>query len=84
MEVSGHIHAPANLPLEKKPLVPFEWADWAKKPVWTFLRRESSLEAAGIRSAKRQESILVTIPTELSRFIDTERRRRKNSGECLS
>jgi hypothetical protein len=46
-EVSGLHHAPAALPLEKKP-VPPEDAGWAPEPVWTSLSKEKSLAHTGI------------------------------------
>jgi hypothetical protein len=36
MKVSGQLHAPAALPLEKVSLLPIgQEAEWAPEPVWT-------------------------------------------------
>jgi hypothetical protein len=50
MEVSGQLHAPAALPLEKEPpvLIGYE-VGWAPEPAWRLWNREKSLALAGNR-----------------------------------
>jgi hypothetical protein len=43
MEVSGHLHALADLLPWKELPVPIEETGWAPQPVWTLWRREKSL-----------------------------------------
>jgi hypothetical protein len=45
MEVSGQIHAPAALTLEKEFQVPIGLeAAWAPEPIWTLWRRDNNYE----------------------------------------
>jgi len=44
--VSGHLHAPANVPLppqQKEPLIPIAYeVGWALELVWTFCKKDKS------------------------------------------
>jgi len=47
--VSGQLHAPAALPLDKEPLVPIGYeAGWIPEPVRTQWQRRMSLSLPGI------------------------------------
>jgi hypothetical protein len=49
MEVSGHLHAPTDLPSGKKPPVPTgQEAGWAPGSVWMLCRREKSCTAGNL------------------------------------
>jgi len=61
MELSGHVHAAADLPPERTP-VPIEQEDrWAPEAVWMILRRDKCLTTAWVRILGRPARNLLTI-----------------------
>jgi hypothetical protein len=63
MEVSGQLHAPADLPLKEEPQVPNGWeAWWAPELVWMLWSTEKSLAPTGIepRSCSQQPIVILT------------------------
>jgi hypothetical protein len=66
MEPSGQLHAMDALPWWKMPLVPIEYeAEWAQKPVWTFYRKQKSLDPVRIQNLHHPAHSLVIILNEL-------------------
>jgi hypothetical protein len=51
LELSGQLHTPAALPLEKEPLVTTgQETGWAPEPIWMTWRRENSLPYQDLKS----------------------------------
>jgi hypothetical protein len=73
MEVSGQLHAPADLTAAKQGPVPVVEEDgFAPEPVWTVWRRDTllSLPENKPRILVRATRSIATIPTELSHRTD--------------
>jgi hypothetical protein len=62
MEVSGQLHTPDTLPLEKSPLVPITWeAGWTPGHVWTLWKGRKFLVLPRIESQILHIIIIIII-----------------------
>lgn len=67
MEVCSRYHAPAALLPGRTPASIEQEAVWTPEPVWTFGERRDLFAPVGVRNPDRPGSIVVGLPTTLSR-----------------